>query len=233
MSSNPLVGMHLASGDVMSIANLSPNILDLRNKFKFSPAAPEESLIYGARRPGYPSRTVPTALVQEWISFLKHEGVERVCCLLGKHELNFYEDNLLELYEAHFGSESVCWAPIPDYRLCDEETLNHIILPFLDGATRDSQPTVVHCSGGFGRTGHVLAAWLVHGRGFAVHEAMATIRKMGRDPLEAVRTGHALMGELLSLLDSARPGYDLTSPPAPVLGEDLDWAGLDATEQPR
>jgi hypothetical protein len=44
----------------------------------------------------------------------------------------------------------------------------------------------VHCSGGVGRTGHILAAWLVAGRGFTHQEAIATVQKTGRNPYEAI-----------------------------------------------
>jgi protein-tyrosine phosphatase len=45
---------------------------------------------------------------------------------------------------------------------------------------------VVHCSGGIGRTGHVLAAWLVAGRGFSRHSAITAVKRRGRNPYEAV-----------------------------------------------
>jgi protein-tyrosine phosphatase len=45
---------------------------------------------------------------------------------------------------------------------------------------------LVHCSGGIGRTGQVLAAWLITEREFSTTAAIATIKKTGRNPCEAV-----------------------------------------------
>jgi protein-tyrosine phosphatase len=38
---------------------------------------------------------------------------------------------------------------------------------------------------GVGRTGQVLAAWLVCGRGFSPQEAIAAVKQTGRSPYEA------------------------------------------------
>lgn len=43
----------------------------------------------------------------------------------------------------------------------------------------------MHCSGGSGRTGHILAAWLVYRNGISPKEAIRAIKSMGRDPQEA------------------------------------------------
>ncbi|WP_236738912.1 protein-tyrosine phosphatase family protein [Chroogloeocystis siderophila] len=45
------------------------------------------------------------------------------------------------------------------------------ILPFVRTANKQDEKVVVHCAGGVGRTGHVLAAWLVSGRGFSNKDA--------------------------------------------------------------
>ena len=58
------------------------------------------------------------------------------------------------------------------------------ILPFLDDANRANERTVVHCSAGMGRTGHILALWLVHGRDYSLDKAIKTVEQQGRTPLE-------------------------------------------------
>ena len=44
----------------------------------------------------------------------------------------------------------------------------------------------VHCAGGIGRTGQILAAWLIAKRGFDRKLAIATVKQSGRNPDEAV-----------------------------------------------
>jgi protein-tyrosine phosphatase len=74
------------------------------------------------------------------------------------------------------------------------------ILPFLKGCDAEKQKVVVHCSGGSGRTGHVLAAWLVFGRGWAYADAIAAVKKSGRNPFEAIQSGNARPEDLEKLL---------------------------------
>lgn len=112
------------------------------------------------------------------------QGIERVCCLLAEDQLARYP-NLLECYQQTFGIQNVCWAAIADFEICDRATLCNTILPFLGASDRDRQKTVVHCSGGIGRTGQILTAWLIFARGFTKATAIKAVRKMGRNPYEA------------------------------------------------
>lgn len=105
----------------------------------------------------------------------------------------------------------VCSAPIQDFHLASKETLIQIILPFLNEAFFESEKVVVHCGGGIGRTGHVLAAWLVHSRAISNREAIAAIKKTGRNPYEAAiaapfygRNPWKVMRELNVILDKCR-----------------------------
>lgn len=116
---------------------------------------------------------------------MKSQGIQRVCCLLDKEQLVRYPD-LLSCYKQAFGDENVCWAAIADFEICDRTTLQHTILPFLLTSDQCQQKTVVHCSGGIGRTGQILAAWLVFGRGLSQQAAIRAVRQTGRNPYEAV-----------------------------------------------
>lgn len=152
--------------------------------YNFGPATPAEQIVYGASRPGYGRFAVPKRLLDAWLDFMATQGIRRICCLLSAEQLDFYED-LLDAYGARFGRGHVCWAPIPDFHLADVSTLCDTILPFLAAADAANQPVVVHCSAGLGRTGHVLAAWLVFRHGMdPVHAADAVVAS-GRDPYEA------------------------------------------------
>lgn len=153
------------------------------DEFQFGLPAPDENLIYGACRPGHSSRA-PGTDVTDWIEFIQDRGIQRVCCLLTEQELDQYDD-LLGAYQRAFGQEHVCHAPIPDFEFVDRVAFQQIILPFLEESVAQDAATVVHCSAGVGRTGHVLALWLVAGRRYTLQQAVDAVRETGRSPLEA------------------------------------------------
>lgn len=184
-------------------ANLDMTQYDRR--FNFGPASPNENIVYGAQRPGYNFEYIAFAEVQEWVNFMKEQNIRRICCLLPENQLKFYDDiNLLKFYRDEFGKDNICLAGIEDFHLCEEVTLKEIILPFLKESEQKGEKVVVHCSGGSGRTGHVLAAWLVHRHGFSVEEAKSTVKRMGREPREAVFSGNATEDELNTLLEACK-----------------------------
>ncbi|OWY65510.1 protein phosphatase [cyanobacterium TDX16] len=173
--------------------------------YKFAPASKQEAIVFGSARPGYSE-----AKVRDWLEYMKGQEIKRVCCLLPQKQLAPYSD-LLGTYAQEFGTQRVCWTPIEDFTLADSDLLNGKILPFLLEADRQGEKVVVHCSGGVGRTGHVLAAWLVRGRGFSNQAAIKAVRQMGRNPYEvaiaAVLQGKnpfKMVAELESLLDCCR-----------------------------
>ena len=173
--------------------------------FRFAPASYHESTIFRAERPGYNSEQVRLSSTLEWIAVMKDRGIKRVCCLLCKEQLAFYiDDDLLETYRREFGPENVCWAPVEDYQLCEATTLQERILPFLQESQVRGSPTVGHCAGVSGRTGHVLAAGLVFGRGFYIDEALAAVTGMRRNPQEAVYCGNATEAQRYALLDACK-----------------------------
>jgi protein-tyrosine phosphatase len=142
---------------------------------------------------------------------MKGRGIKRVCCFLRKEQLAFYiDDDLLETYRREFGPENVCWAPVEDYHLCEATTLQERILPFLQESQVRGSPTVVHCSGGSGRTGHVLAAWLVFGRRFDIEQALAAVTEMRRTPR---RQSTAVMRQRRSCMHCLKHASGGTKPP--------------------
>jgi protein-tyrosine phosphatase len=148
--------------------------------YRFAAASADESIVFGAACPGSTDEQV-----DRWIEFMLERNIQRVCCLLTKQQLNHYV-NLLGNYQQAFGKEHVLWAPIEDFSLATPELLVDRILPFLAISDQQQQKVVVHCSGGIGRTGHILAAWLVAGRGFDRESAISAVRQTGRNPYEAV-----------------------------------------------
>jgi protein-tyrosine phosphatase len=173
--------------------------------YRFAAASESEPIVFGAAKPGASNQQV-----LQWIRFMRQQGIQRVCCLLPQKQLVPYSD-LLGTYQQEFEEDKVLWVPVKDFHLVKPEMLTQKILPFLAQADQQHEKVVVHCSGGVGRTGHILAAWLVFGRGLSNKDAIAAVRKMGRNPYEVAIAG-TLMGrnpwkgvsELNALLDICR-----------------------------
>ena len=175
------------------------------NYFRFKAASSDEEIVYGSERPGYPNESVGFNLIMDWIQFMKNREINRVCCLLTKDQLDYYNEDLLRIYRQEFGDNNLCWAPVEDFHLSDLHTLTGKILPFLTDSEAQKEPVVVHCAGGMGRTGHVLAAWLVHGQQYEVEQALSEVTAMDRNPYEAVEEGTATIEQLRELLVACSP----------------------------
>ena len=175
-------------------------------RFRFAPAAPDEQTVFGAERPGYSAESVAPNAVEEWIDFMRDHGIRRVCCLLPQAQLTFYKDDLLDSYAKSFGTDNICHVPVTDFHLVSASDLETKILPFLRDSDHRGLPVVVHCSGGSGRTGHILAAWLARERHLSAEDALATVRNTSRDPYEAVKQAHATERELIRLVSGGQEG---------------------------
>ena len=141
-------------------------------KFRLSPAYHTETIVFGAQGPA-----LSALRIGQWVTYMKEQGIRRVCCLLHQDQLRAYRVDLLAAYGEEFGPDNVCWAPVADYHLCDVGLLKERILPFLKESDHTGQPVVVHCQGGRGRAGQILAAWLISGRGFRLPTPLPQSRK--------------------------------------------------------
>lgn len=171
------------------------------NAHRFAPAAPDEKYVYGSCMPGWHSAAGHAAAIEDWVGSMQEAGIERVCCLLPGRQLAESGANL-DRYADAFGAENVLHAPVPDHHLLPETLVVEEILPFLAEACIEEEPVVVHCLAGIGRTGQVLAAWLVYNRDYGPEAAIETVQENGRDPTDAVRAGNATEDELYELLSS-------------------------------
>jgi protein-tyrosine phosphatase len=165
-----------------------------------------EDTVFGAHRPGYHDFKVDYDQINKWIEYVKKNSVERVVCLLSDSELNtYYSVPLLKCYRESFGERNVLWVPVEEMNLCSREDLERIMM-FLWDSDRAGKKVVVHCNGGVGRTGFILAAWLVFGRSFDIKAAVTAVKRTGRIPTEACDYGDATYEELYQLLNFC---YDL------------------------
>jgi protein-tyrosine phosphatase len=171
----------------------------MSSDFHFGPARNGEPTVYGARAPGSSLNSI-----LEWTRFMHRRGVTRVCCLLDSEQLADFSVDLEAEYKKQFGADRVLMWPVEDHHLCSHQMLIENILPFLRTADLLGERVVVHCWGGNGRAGHVLAAWLVAARSMAPREALDAVQDAGRLPQEAVLAGNATMDELIGLLAACR-----------------------------
>jgi len=171
------------------------------NAHRFAAAAPDEEYVYGSCAPGWHSAGNHATALDDWINGMRDRGIVRVLCLLPGQQLDDAGANL-DRYVTAFGESKVRHVPVPDHHLIPERQLHEEILPFLAEAREAEEPVVVHCLAGIGRTGQVLAAWLVYNHDYGPDRAIETVREMGRDPTDAVKSGNATEAELYGLLSS-------------------------------
>ena len=164
-------------------------LLEADERLNYGPAWPGDTLVCGARRPGWsrPRTLVDGEAVGRWMASMQQErGVRRVLCLLSVEHLQLYEagghsaclasgtcePTLIERYRRFFGAERVHWLPTTDFDVLEAAQLR-AALRFLDAAVGAAERVLVHCSGGSGRTGQVLAGWRVHHHGLNATAALS------------------------------------------------------------
>lgn len=170
---------------------------------RFAPASTDEETVYGASAPGWADPLAGPEAVEAWVDAMADRDVGRVCCLLSDRQVAQYDD-LLGQYREGFGADRVHHASIPDHHLADPDLLLGEVFPFFESAEEAGERAVAHCLAGVGRTGHVLAAWLVYAREYSPGGALRAVEETGRIPRDAVRSGNATEGELVGLLEAVR-----------------------------
>ena len=153
----------------------------------------EDGPVFGACRPGHLGGDLT-----DWTVILADGGVSTVVCLLSEGEAGRW--GLPGAYDDAFEAYHV---PIRDRHFPPADRLARAV-DLLEAATDGGGRVAVHCNAGLGRTGVVVAAWLVRQKGFAPAAAVETVETgpMPRAPREAVREGNATEAELYDLLAS-------------------------------
>ena len=136
--------------------------------FNFGPASYRDSIVYTCERPGGDPEgdsKIPVSSVEEWIVFMKRQGIQRVMVLLDENELEVYEQppGLLQLYRDHGLQVHMNPMGFVGSAQHAEQLLND--------AVAAEEKIVAHCTHGMGRSGRVAAGWLVMKYGLPPQEA--------------------------------------------------------------
>ncbi|KAG1672443.1 hypothetical protein FOA52_013229 [Chlamydomonas sp. UWO 241] len=147
------------------------------SEFNFGSASGRDDLVYGAARPGARSQRcfkaddqVTEAEVTEWAEFMKGYGIKRVVGLLTSSEREqTYVAPPAELLRAA-GLDAIN----VDVEV-DGPAGARAVLAAVTAAVAANERVVVHCWGGGGRTGRLLAAYLVTQYGLSPEDAASEI----------------------------------------------------------
>ena len=159
------------------------------SSYNFAPASTFDDILFGSERPGYYHRgKIPSEEVQKWILFMKNQNIKEVICLLDETQLRQYKNPLLDQYKKNF--KQAHSIPIEDFTIPSARTLEKILDCIFAGEEKNHK-ILVHCSAGMGRTGIVLAAWLIAKYHFQAQQAVERVCQPPYDflafraPLEA------------------------------------------------
>lgn len=132
-----------------------------------------------------PGRKDYSRSLNDDIQALKQQEVTHILTLLTIDEMELYGvDDLLSRY-AENGLEWY-FVPIVDQGICSRKEMNSIV-DWMDKALADGANVMVHCVGGLGRSGLVVACYLIS-RGMTAWEAIREVRR--------VRTERAIESKL-------------------------------------
>ncbi|MEM2088188.1 MAG: dual specificity protein phosphatase family protein [Thermoproteota archaeon] len=120
------------------------------------------------------SSPIPTD--PEDISLWKKEGIKAVVILAESHEIMRYWMNVEKYFEVlRSRGMKYLHSPIKDFHAPSLEQLKKVV-EWIDNKVENNEPVLIHCHAGIGRTGTVIAAYLVE-KG---HDATQAIRKVKR-----------------------------------------------------
>jgi len=137
-------------------------------RLNFAPASSRDSIVHGVERAGMRSEfdrpgAIPAEAVSEWREFMEAQGVTRGISLMTEEEMSWFPEPGLLASDV---------LPVYDHVVTFEPGAAKEIMALLRKAEEAGEKVVVHCCGGQGRTGMVLAAWLVERYGLSPEEAV-------------------------------------------------------------
>jgi atypical dual specificity phosphatase len=89
---------------------------------------------------------------------------------------------------------------IPDFRAPSLDQIKRIV-SWMEGELESGRTVIVHCLGGIGRTGTILAAYLVK-QGYSLKDALWEIEKVGAYPQTSEQ--HDIVAEYLEEVESSQ-----------------------------
>lgn len=135
----------------------------------------------------YPDRLAGSAYPGPCLEWLSQEmGIRSIVSL---HPLS-PED----LQQAEQLGIKVMLVPIKDFETGTREQRNKVLVAIQRSLTH-SAPTLVHCKGGLGRTGMILALYLVREKGMDAKKAIATIRSLRSGSIETPAQEEVILQE--------------------------------------
>ena len=117
------------------------------------------------------------------LSFLYHQGV-RAVVRMEERTIPANSGNMFNLVDL--------FVPVPDFTPPDPDQILRMV-EFIDGETAARRPVAVSCYAGIGRTGTVLACYLVH-RGHDPVDAVNWIRELRPGSIQTPEQEEAVYG---------------------------------------
>mmetsp|Transcript_27401 Transcript_27401/g.45675 ORF Transcript_27401/g.45675 Transcript_27401/m.45675 type:complete len:229 (-) Transcript_27401:122-808(-) len=149
----------------------------------FGPASSRDEILYSCERPDKPHGitangdglpgSIPVSAITEWAEFMRARQVKRVLILLDENEVAMYAPpGLLVTYR----TLGFIATHVP---MGDPDAVSRVMAAISD-AEAAGERIVAHCTHGMGRSGRVVAAWLVKRYGLTVEEATEEVMQSAK-----------------------------------------------------